>query len=213
MTHQSPDRAAGTSSDGGATPEALHALLLGIGPHTDTWQPGTWPAGLPSLDRWPDAAVAREITTTAFRGPEEPSMDDPASWVSIHAWRWLAHRHAAEVIAPMLLVIAQPWDLHAYAEFPEICGLVGPAVIPVLEAVLRDPSRGDVARIAAIRGLVHASARPPSTWRAAVVKTLLAALSQEAEHSSQSEVGDELVEMLTTIAPAEFHAEWAPGDR
>jgi hypothetical protein len=211
MTHESPVSAPETSSSAGDSPEALRALLLGIGPRREPWTVGAWPEGLPALDRWPDAAVAREIAQAAA-AEGEPAMDEPASWVPIHAWRWLAHRPSAEALAPMLLVADLPWDEQAYAEFAEVCGLVGPSVIPALEAVLRDTTRSDTARIMAIRGLVQASAKVPAT-RAAVVATLLAALGAEAERSEESEVGDELIEMLITIAPAEFDAAWSPAPR
>lgn len=213
MTHEKPGRAADPSPDT-ATPEALHALLLGIQARSESWQPGEWPADLPSLDRWSPAVVAGEITRAVARG-ERPT-DDPEAWAPIHAWRWLAHRHPAEAIAPMLLAAEQPWDQLAYAEFPAVCALVGPSLAPTLDAIVRDHTRVDAARIAAIRGLVQATASSPAA-RAAAVKGLLAALTAQAERAPESEVGDELVEMLITIAPAEFDAIWAPapwkGDR
>lgn len=90
----------------------------------------------------------------------------PSWWAVVHATYLLGHRGGEEVVMPLLTALrwADAYDCDWVTEvLPSICGQVGPAMIPGLTAVARDPAAGWSARDLALKGLGAISLSHPDS--------------------------------------------------
>ncbi|MFL5589499.1 MAG: HEAT repeat domain-containing protein [Ktedonobacteraceae bacterium] len=113
-----------------------------------------------SHEQWPDYLelgfgpehipdLIRLATDTTYSTSDS---EDPAYCAPVHAWRILGLLHAAAAIEPLIpLTEDSEYGDIASDELPEVYGLIGPAAIPALKALLADSSHTPSARIDAVR--------------------------------------------------------------
>ncbi|MDA0673052.1 MAG: hypothetical protein O3C67_05020 [Cyanobacteria bacterium] len=85
------------------------------------------------LQFWDDAADEADLPDL------EPDVPDPAS-VIIHAWRALGQLQAEAAIPALIKILTDYEDLEwAWEEIPVVLGMIGPAAIAPIHAVLGNP--------------------------------------------------------------------------
>lgn len=98
-------------------------------------------------------------------------------WAPIHAWRTLGQLRAEAAIAPLIDFFDQvdPEDDWAPSEFPQVLGMIGPAAIPALAAVVANPAQRKHPRTYAGDSLAEIGKQHPAN-RAECIKSLIAGL-------------------------------------
>ena len=98
--------------------------------------------------------------------PPADSVEGPALWAPVHAWRALAQLRALRAIAPLLKMLDRldeaddDWYME---EFPDVFALIGPESVSPLAAYLADPSHRLYPRIAVANGLARVAKRHTET--------------------------------------------------
>jgi hypothetical protein len=85
-----------------------------------------------------------------------------ASWGPVHAWRVLGQLQAEEAIDPLLNLIKNTEDDWISEELPLMYGLIGPAAIPALGALLVDPGKEAWRKAFSLRALEQIAEKHPA---------------------------------------------------
>lgn len=98
-------------------------------------------------------------------------------WAPIHAWRALGQLRAEAAIMPLIDFFNQvaPDDDWAPSELPEVMGMIGPAAIPALAAVVANPAQRKHSRTYAGDSLAKIGKQHPAS-REECIKSLVAGL-------------------------------------
>lgn len=105
-------------------------------------------------------------------------------WSPLHAWRVLGQlraKEAAEPLTRLLHRIDDDDDDWVGEELPQVFGMMGPSIIPVLETYLANSANGLYARVAASAGLKQIAEHDPEV-RAQCVTVITHQLEQFAEN-------------------------------
>lgn len=110
----------------------------------------------------------------------ELNWADPDSlevWAPIHAWRALGQLRAEAAIMPLVDFFNQvePDDEWAPSELPEVMGMIGPAAIPALTAVIANPVQRKHPRTYAGDSLAEIGKQHPAS-REECIRSLVAGL-------------------------------------
>jgi hypothetical protein len=125
-----------------------------------------------SPDKWPDylaLGLGPEHIPDLIRMATDKELNEADSeslevWAPLHAWRALGQLRAEEAVMPLLSLFEVLEDSDwADSEIPEVFGLIGPSILPVLTDVIADASSHEDSRICAISGVEKIAARWPET--------------------------------------------------
>lgn len=107
-------------------------------------------------------------------------------WAPTHAWRTLGQLRAEAAVAPLINLFDQidPEDDWAPNELPIVMGMIGPAAIPALAAVVADPAAKKNSRTCAGESLAEIGQEYPES-REACVKSLVAGLELFAQNAPE----------------------------
>jgi len=125
-------------------------------------------------------------------------------WAPLHAWRALGQLRAEAAIAP-LIALRETLEESDWAreELPEVLGMIGPAALPPLTALLADITYDDELRFGVIISIEKIGTRWPEA-RAACVETLMKQLELFEENDPE-------INGFLALSLAELHAiETAP---
>jgi hypothetical protein len=128
------------------------------------------------LEHVPDLirmAVDEELNSA---GPDSPEV-----WAPVHAWRALGVLRAEQAIPTLVGILAnqsrEKFDEWVNSEIPTVLGMIGPAALPEVTALLEREDASDYGRDDAARALFEIAKRHPEE-RSGVVATITRLLEQ-----------------------------------
>jgi PBS lyase HEAT-like repeat len=102
----------------------------------------------------------------------EADTDSSEVWAPLHAWRALGQLRAEAAVEPLLTLLTtgdeDRLDDSILEELPDVYGMIGPAAIPALSALLADDSQGIYGRMSALTGLGKIAEQYPGVREAAL---------------------------------------------
>lgn len=142
-------------------------------------------------DNWPDYPtevglqpedIPELIRMAIDRTFDEMDSDRLEVWAPIHAWRALGQLKAEAAIVPLTTIFNKDIDW-IWEELPRVYSMIGPAAIPVLADLIRDPSQDDSARNTAVDCLKEIAITHPESRDACV-----APLMQQLEAFEENDI-------------------------
>lgn len=142
-------------------------------------------------DNWPDYPtevglqpedIPELIRMAIDRTFDEMDSDRLEVWAPIHAWRALGQLKAEAAIVPLTTILNKDIDW-IWEELPRVYSMIGPAAIPVLADLIRDPSQDDSARNTAVDCLKEIAITHPERRDACV-----APLMQQLEAFEENDI-------------------------
>ena len=127
-------------------------------------------AELTVSNQWPnylELGLGPEHIPDLIRMAQDEELNDADSeslevWAPLHAIRALGQLHAEAAIEPLLSLFDNPTDDDWVMEdLPRAYGLIGPAAIPALAALVADRSKEEFSRTFASNGLVEIAKMHP----------------------------------------------------
>jgi len=134
----------------------------------------------------------------------EADTDSQEVWAPLHAWRALGQLRAEAAIDPLLTLLTtgdeDRFDDSILEELPDVYGMIGPAAIPALSALLADDSQGVYGRLSALSGLGKIAKQHPEA-RDAAIAPIVSQL--EAYASNDEDLNGFLISELMGLQAAE----------
>jgi hypothetical protein len=127
--------------------------------------------------------------------------DEPEIWAPVHAWRALAQLRAVEAVEPLVEFMKVADDDAVTQEFVTVFGMIGPAAIPALAAVIADPAAGWLPSSVAGGGLAEIGTRHPES-REECVGLLVRALERNTGRDPEivGDIAGDLLQMKAVEA-------------
>jgi hypothetical protein len=125
-----------------------------------------WPAYPTEVGLQPED-IPELIRMATDRTFDEMDSDRLEIWAPIHAWRALGQLKAEAAIVPLTTILNKDIDW-VWEELPKVYSMIGPAAIPVLADLIRDPSQDDSARNTAVDCLKEIAITHPESRDACV---------------------------------------------
>ncbi|MGQ9870731.1 HEAT repeat domain-containing protein [Leptodesmis sp.] len=156
------------------------AKLLTFGDcHQMDWE--NWPDYPTEVGLQPED-IPELIRMAIDRTFDEMDSDRLEVWAPIHAWRALGQLKAEAAIVPLTTILNKDLDW-VWEELPRVYSMIGPAAIPVLADLIRDPSQDDSARNTAVDCLKEIAITHPESRNACV-----APLMQQLEAFEENDI-------------------------